>query len=587
MKRLNYSIRAILLFSFVLVGGLPILMMGFITVRLISADIAQDVRENNLLIAQSLSAEAHLLLQRSYYFLKQIEETVIEKCYIQEAEINAYLGSSLINRRDFESIEILDTEGNVRFMAPVNPDIIGINRSGQLFFTHVIQEHTPYWSPTFISLQSGRPALTLAIPVKGGMIVGYLDLASLNSVTDKINAVRQEQAMILDQEGTVIAHPDRRMISERQNLSYLKLESQEKQPPEGSLSYRKENREYLASLSRVPDTQWKVIVTVPADVAFETVARIRTLFGTGAAIVVFVAVMIVFLSLRKASHPLSQLVRDTRRIADGDYVIEERPSSYREIDELANHFRRMAGQLQSREGALHESEHELQERNAELTRFTYAVSHDLKSPLVTILTFLGYLENDIQNQDAGRIEQDMGYIRSAAEKMGRLLDELRELSRVGRVINPPVETSLQEIVQEALALVAGRITEKNVQIQVTEDPIILFGDRSRLVEVFQNLIDNAVKFMGEQAAPRIVIGAEKNGDEIVLFVQDNGIGIDPRYQEKIFGLFEKLDGQAEGTGMGLALVKQIVELHGGGIWVESDGLGHGACFRFTLAGTRM
>jgi len=171
--------------------------------------------------------------------------------------------------------------------------------------------------------------------------------------------------------------------------------------------------------------------------------------------------------------------------------------------------------------------------------------------------------------------------------MGRLLDELRDLSRVGRVINPPVETPLQEIVQEALALVAGRIAEKKVQIQVTEDPIILSGDRPRLVEVYQNLIDNAVKFMGEQVAPRIAIGAQKSGDEIVLFVQDNGIGINPRYQEKVFGLFEKLDGRAEGTGMGLALVKQIVELHGGGIQVGSDGLGHGACFRFTLAGTRL
>jgi len=418
MKRFNYSLRAILLFSFVLVAGLPILVMGFVTVRLISADIAQDVRVNNLLIARSLSSEIHLFLHRSFSFLKQVEETVIEKRYIREDEINAYLDSSLKDRRDFESLEILDAEGNVSFMSPLNPDVIGINRSGQLFFTHVRQQDQPYWSPTFISLQTGKPTLTLAIPVKGGMIVEYLDLASLNSVIEKINAGRQGQAMILDQEGTVIAHPDRRMISERQNLSYLKLESQEKQPPEGSFSYREEKREYLASLSRVPDAQWTVIVTVPAEEAFETVDRIRTLFGTAAVIVVIGAVMIVFLSLRKVSHPLSQLVRDTRRIADGDYRIEERPFSYKEIDELVNHFRRMAGQLQSREEVLRRSEHELQEKNAELTRFTYAVSHDLKSPLVTILTFLGYLEQDIQTQDAARTKLDMGYIRNAAEKNG-------------------------------------------------------------------------------------------------------------------------------------------------------------------------
>jgi signal transduction histidine kinase/ABC-type nitrate/sulfonate/bicarbonate transport system substrate-binding protein len=239
------------------------------------------------------------------------------------------------------------------------------------------------------------------------------------------------------------------------------------------------------------------------------------------------------------------------------------------------------------EDALRSSEHALQKKNAELIRFSEAVSHDLKSPLITILTFLNYLEKDIRSQDAAKAETDMGYIRSAAETMGRLLDELRDLSQIGLVTSNPVETPLQEIVREALVLVAGRIAEKGVQVIVMEDPVILFGDRSRLVEVFQNLIDNAVKFTGDQAAPCIEIGAEKSGDEIVLFVRDNGIGIEPQHQEKIFGLFEKLDPRAEGTGMGLALVKRIVEVHGGGIRVESKGPGLGVCFRFTLAGTKL
>lgn len=239
------------------------------------------------------------------------------------------------------------------------------------------------------------------------------------------------------------------------------------------------------------------------------------------------------------------------------------------------------------EEALRRYEHELEEKNAELTRFSYTVSHDLKSPLVTILTFLDYLEKDIKNQNADRTNQDMAYIRTAAEKMGRLLDDLRDLSRIGHVKSDPVEMQLQEIVREALALVAGRTTEKNVRIQVTDKSVAIFGDRFRLVEVFQNLIDNAVKFMGEQTSPCIMIGAEKRGDEIDLFVRDNGSGIDPQYQEKIFGLFEKLNSQMEGTGIGLAIVKRIVEVHGGSIRVESEGPGHGACFRFTLPGAIM
>jgi signal transduction histidine kinase len=111
----------------------------------------------------------------------------------------------------------------------------------------------------------------------------------------------------------------------------------------------------------------------------------------------------------------------------------------------------------------------------------------------------------------------------------------------------------------------------------------VYGDRARLVEVVQNLIDNACKFSGDQAAPRITIGqqgSDRDGKPIV-FVCDNGSGIDPRYHERVFGLFDKLDPKSEGTGLGLALVKRIIEVHGGRIWVESE-LGTGATFLFTL-----
>ena len=103
-----------------------------------------------------------------------------------------------------------------------------------------------------------------------------------------------------------------------------------------------------------------------------------------------------------------------------------------------------------------------------------------------------------------------------------------------------------------------------------------------MTEVLQNLLDNAVKYMGDQPEPCIEIGLSGTGRDTVFFVRDNGIGIAPEHGEKIFGLFEKLDSTSEGTGLGLTLVKRIVEMNGGRIWMESDGVGHGACFRFTL-----
>jgi len=234
-----------------------------------------------------------------------------------------------------------------------------------------------------------------------------------------------------------------------------------------------------------------------------------------------------------------------------------------------------------------QAEDELQKKNAALEQFIYTISHDLKTPLVTIKAFLGFLEEDQRSQKAEQVVQDFGYIRDAADKMWRLLDELLTLTRVGHKMNEPVEVPLQVVVQEALTRVADQIAQRGIHVEVTHEPVWLYGDRPRLVEVYLNLLDNAVKFMGDQPAPQIRIGMETCGEELELFVRDNGKGIDPRHQAKLFGLFEKLDVSLPGSGIGLAMVRRIVELHGGKIWLQSTGLDQGCTFRFTLAKTRL
>ena len=225
---------------------------------------------------------------------------------------------------------------------------------------------------------------------------------------------------------------------------------------------------------------------------------------------------------------------------------------------------------------------ELEARNAELERFTYTVSHDLKSPLVTIKGFLGLLHQDIRLNDTERVARDIEQIGNAADMMARLLDELLELSRIGRLMNPPEAVALSELAADAASLVAGQIAERGVLVEI--DPLmpVVHGDRVRLLEVYQNLIDNAVKFMGDQPEPHIEIRAEQRDGEVFCSVKDNGVGIAPQHFENVFGLFNRLDVAAEGTGIGLALVKRIVEVHGGKIWAESEGEGHGSTFFFTL-----
>ena len=225
---------------------------------------------------------------------------------------------------------------------------------------------------------------------------------------------------------------------------------------------------------------------------------------------------------------------------------------------------------------------ELERKNAELEQFTYTVSHDLKSPLITISGFLGFIREDVKSGNRERLERSLQRINDAAKKMQKLLADLLELSRVGRMINEPETVPFGDLVSETLETLHGRITQNSIQVQVEDGLPFLHVDKQRIQEVLQNLIDNAAKFMADQPNPVIVIGqaGELNGLPI-LFVRDNGIGIAPEFKDRIFGLFNKLDASTDGTGIGLALVKRIIEFHGGRIWVESV-LGKGATFFFTL-----
>lgn len=224
---------------------------------------------------------------------------------------------------------------------------------------------------------------------------------------------------------------------------------------------------------------------------------------------------------------------------------------------------------------------ELQSKNQELNRFAITISHDLKTPLITISGYLGYLERDAREGNLERMQKDISQINDSAVRMSRFVDQLLELSRVGRIINPPTDVQFEVIVRDALALTQGVTQAKQVRLQVEPELPVVCVDHVRLVQVMQNLIANSVKFMGEQVAPQIEIGAIKKNGASVFFVKDNGMGIDLQHQSRIFELFTKLDASREGSGIGLALVKRIIEVHGGKIWVESE-LGKGATFFFTL-----
>lgn len=228
------------------------------------------------------------------------------------------------------------------------------------------------------------------------------------------------------------------------------------------------------------------------------------------------------------------------------------------------------------------TEEELNLKVAELERFAYTVSHDLKSPLITIKGFTGSLEKDLLNGNYQRMAGDLKRVSDAADKMGDLLRDLLELSTIGYAVNTPEPVDMNRLVDDVTVQLKELLQNQNLTVEVQPGLPTVFCDRRRILEVVQNLVENAVKYLGDQADPQILFGMREEDGINVFFVQDNGIGIDQRYHQLIFGLFNKLDANSDGTGVGLALVKRIIELHGGRVWVESEGLGKGSRFCFTI-----
>ncbi|NGM69002.1 PAS domain S-box protein [Natronolimnobius sp. AArcel1] len=229
-----------------------------------------------------------------------------------------------------------------------------------------------------------------------------------------------------------------------------------------------------------------------------------------------------------------------------------------------------------------EYERKLERSNERLEQFAYAVSHDLQEPLRMVSSYLGLIENRYADELDDDAEEFIDFAVDGADRMREMIDALLAYSRVETQGNPLEPVDLDAVLENVLADLRLRIEETNAEIDVdTAELPHVVGDASQLRQVFQNLLDNALEY--SDGRPQVTVDAERNGDWWTISVRDEGIGIDPDNQERIFEVFERLHSrdQHEGTGIGLALCRRIIERHGGDIRVDSE-RGEGTTFSFTL-----
>ena len=234
------------------------------------------------------------------------------------------------------------------------------------------------------------------------------------------------------------------------------------------------------------------------------------------------------------------------------------------------------------ERALVEHTREAERSNRDLEQFAYVASHELSEPLRTVSSFVALLADRYDGRLGDDADEFIRHAVDGTQRMQRLIGDLLQYARVGRAELVPRAVDLDDVVRESLASLHGALEESGAEVEVGPLPVV-HGDRAQLGQVFQNLLSNALKF-SDGLPPRVRVTAQRAGAAWELAVVDDGIGVDAAARERIFEMFQRLNSRDayDGTGIGLAISRRIVERHGGRIWVEPAPDGAGSAFRFTL-----
>jgi signal transduction histidine kinase len=312
-----------------------------------------------------------------------------------------------------------------------------------------------------------------------------------------------------------------------------------------------------------------------------------TLIAIAVALLLTVLVLAVGL-WRSAILPLNRLAADARQVAEGDFQHQMEPGGPAEMRAVGLDVNRMRerilaelSELQAAHANLEARTEDLQRSNSELEQFAYVASHDLQEPLRKVASFCQLLQRRYAGRLDAKADEYIEHAVDGAKRMQALISDLLAFSQVGRTAQRREPVSCAVLLAQAWANLAADARRSRATIEVGELPVVL-GEATLLTAMFQNLVANALKFRAREP-PRVTVSARRDGEFWLFSFGDNGIGIEPEYAERIFVIFQRLHDKAAypGTGIGLAMVRKIIEYHGGRVWLDTTTTA-GARFWFTL-----
>jgi signal transduction histidine kinase len=469
-----------------------------------------------------------------------------------------------------------------------------------------------YLGPVYFESRS-RPYMTISVAELGsarGVVVAEIDLRFVRQVIDRARVGTSGYAYAVDSHGKLVTHPDINLVLRRTSFASLPqvraaLRGAAKTPADAVTIGRDQNgTKVLSAFQTVQPLGWRVFVEEPLSEAYAPLKS--AIWRTGFLLVAFLLLAIAtsVLLARRLVRPIESIQAAAAKIGSGSLNQRIELPSHDELGALAEEFNRMAARLQesysslelkveerTREletalGELDEKSRELEAASRHKSEFLANMSHELRTPLNAIIGFSQVLGERLFGEVNARQAEYLDDILTSANHLLALINDILDLSKVeaGQIELEIVPFSLREALERGVVMVRERAMKDGVQVALTANSGIdlVTGDARRIRQVIFNLLSNAVKFTPPGGA--VDVRATRVNGEVRVSVTDTGPGIAPDDHERIFEEFQQTEAgveQREGTGLGLALSKRLVELHGGRIWVESEP-GEGSTFVFTL-----
>lgn len=351
-RRLHPSLQNRLILSFIVAALFPVLSITLVFFLNVSLRLEEDIVQRNELLSKQLSLYIEQYLNKPELILQEVQDMVTTENLIDPARINEYLEIATESAGFFETIRILDRQGNVINLAPFDENILGLNMSHTPYYKEAQESGFTAWSDTFISPQTGKITILLALPYREGMITGNIDLTDLSLITDRIKLGQNGSASICDSAGYMIAHRDRMLVSQRINLGHLPHIKGGLFGVEGTYDFTFDGEERIGSVSIIHPVGWLASVVQPRSEAYDANRQLLRIFSIVLVSAIFAAALLSIINIRHIMKPLYQLTAEAIRIREGDNTFLNTLESFREINMLSDSFRSMITTIRDREASL-------------------------------------------------------------------------------------------------------------------------------------------------------------------------------------------------------------------------------------------